>query len=466
MNKKNSLANLAIWYTVGNFMLKGINFFTLPLFTRLLSTSDYGVTAIYTTWSGMFAIFIGLGINGTIGSAKANLVDEEYSEYLSSTMFLSTISFLSILFIAIIFNKKLSIMLGLNSFLCIIMIIQSFFNFVISFMSAVYTFDKEPKKYLILSSITTIFNIIISILWINCLTIDKYLGKIYGGAIVIIVIGFILYLNILFKGKKLISKKYWIYCLPIAIPIIFHNLSHLILNQADRVMLQKWGNDSIVGIYSFTYNIGIILNVINMSINSAWVAWYFDALKENKIQDIEEKAKIYILIFTTITGMFLLVSPEVIKILAPMEYWDGITLLPLIIVGYYFVFLYTFAVNYEFYKKSTIFIALGTIIAAIINIFVNIILIPYIGMNGAAISTLVAYFILFIMHEFIVRIIFKHKDFPFYYYIYSLITITITISIIYVFLNNFIVRWGSMIFALIVLGLIILKTYKSRDVDN
>lgn len=462
MKTKSSLFTSAMLYTIGSFLLKGINFFTIPIFTRLLSTTDYGITSIYTTWSGLFAIFIGLGINGTIGSAKANLDEKEYREYLSSNMFLSTGAFLIILILISIFNNKISIIVGLSSSLCILLVIQSFFSFVISFISSVYTFDKEPIKYLKLSFITTLLNIIVSILLIFSLDSNKYLGKIYGAAAVTIVIGIILYFNIIFKGKKLISKKHWKYCLPIAIPIIFHNISHLVLNQADRVMLQQWTNDSIVGIYSFTYNIGIMLNIMHMSINSAWVAWYFDALKDKIYEEIKDKAKWYIIIFTVITGMFLLGSPEVIKILSPREYWDGIKLLPLIILGYYFVFLYTFGVNYEFYKKKTSFVAAGTIVAAIINIGINFILIPKIGVSGAAISTLIAYLVLFIMHEFIVRILFKHRDFPFYYYIYSLIIIFITASITYLFLDKLIIRWGIISISLIFSLIIIIKMMKNN----
>ena len=78
--KGNSLLNSAIWYTVGTFILKGVNFFTIPIFTRLLSTEDYGVVTIYSTWSAIFAIIVGIGINSTVGSARANLEVDEYKE--------------------------------------------------------------------------------------------------------------------------------------------------------------------------------------------------------------------------------------------------------------------------------------------------------------------------------------------------------------------------------------------------
>lgn len=460
--KKNGLIISSLLYTMGSFFIKGINFFTLPIFTRLLDTTDYGMFTIYTTWNGLISIFIGLGINGTIGSAKANLDESEYNEYLSTNMFMATLLFIFVLFISVVFNKEISNIIGLSDLLCVLLIIHSFFSFVVNFMSSVYTFDKQPKKYLALSLIITLLNVGISIVLIMMLESNKYLGRIYGSALVTIVIGIMLYLNILFKGKKLISKKYWRYCLPMAIPIIFHNISHLVLNQADRIMLQYWTDESTIGIYSFTYNIGIILNIINMSINSAWVAWYFDLLKRKSYYEIKSKSKWYIGIFTILTILFLLASPEVIKITSPIEYWSGIQLLPIIIVGYYFVFLYTFGVNYEFYKKKTMFIAIGTVLAAFINILLNAILIPIIGVRGATISTLIAYIMLFVMHEFIVRIIFKHKDFPFYYYLYSLIIVFISTIVTYIFLDNVLLRWITILMILNTIVLIIFKVFKFK----
>ena len=82
--KSNSMVNSAIWYTVGSFVLKGVNFFTVPIFTSLLTTAEMGKITIYSTWGSIVAILVGLGIDGTVGSAKANLKDEEYTEYLSS----------------------------------------------------------------------------------------------------------------------------------------------------------------------------------------------------------------------------------------------------------------------------------------------------------------------------------------------------------------------------------------------
>ena len=295
---------------------------------------------------------------------------------------------------------------------------------------------------------------------------EKYLGRIYGGAIATVVIGVILYIRIILKGKKLISLEYWKFSLPIAIPLIFHNLSHLVLNQADKVMLQKYTNDDIVGIYGYTYTIGALINTIQIALNSAWMPWYFEKLNENSKKEIKEVAAIYIGIFTVLTSMFILGSPEIIKILSPKSYWSGIALLPIIIVGYYFVFLYTFPSNYQFYMKKTKFIATGTIIAAIINVIINYIYIPKIGMYAAALSTLIAYVVLFGMHFIIVKFKFKHSDFPFLYNVYGILAIIIITFIFYAFLDNLFVRWGVILLIMCACIYYVFRYLKSYRVEK
>lgn len=458
---KNSIINSAIWYTVGSFVLKGVNFFTVPIFTSLLTTTEIGKVNIYSTWGAMGAILIGIGIDGTIGSAKANLEEEEYKEYLSSVLFFATMTFIIIFAMSFIFKGKLANLMGIDKNLIFILVVQSFFSFVISFVSAKFTFDRNHKAYLSVSFLSTILNIVISISMILSMSSNKHLGRIYGWAISTIVVGLVLYFKIILEGKKLVSLKYWKFCLPIALPLIFHNLSHLLLNQADVIMLQKVTTDSIVGIYTTIYMMGSILNIIQIAINGAWVPWYYEVLKKGDKKELKQKSGQYIIVFTLLTIMFILGVPEVIKIfISNKAYWASIPLVYIVIVGYYFVYLYTFPANYQFYMKETKFIAVGTITSALVNIAINWMLIPYMGMYGAALATLIAYVVLFSMHFLIVKYKFKHQDFPFKYNLLGIGIVLITWLVSYILLDYFIIRWGIIILLLGLSGMVIVKEIK------
>lgn len=458
--KSNSMINSAIWYTVGSFALKGVNFFTVPIFTSLLTTTEMGKVSIYSTWGAIVAIIVGLGIDGTIGSAKAHLEDEEYAEYLSSVLVLATLSFIIMFILSFIFRKSLSNLMALDVGLVILLLVQNFFSFVISFVLATYTFDRNHKMYLAVSFLSTILNIVLSISIILSMSSNRYIGRILGWAISTIIIGAILYVKIVIKGKLTVKLKYWKFCLPIALPLIFHNLSHLLLNQADILMLKEYTNESIVGIYSVLYMMGSIINIIQIAINGAWLPWYYETLKKGDKEELRKKSGMYIIVFTLLTIMFMLGVPEVIKIFTDSEYWGGIPLTYIVIMGYYFVYLYTFPANFQFYSKQTKFIAIGTITAALVNVVLNFVFINYIGMYGAALATLIAYIVLFSMHFLIVKFKFKHQDFPFKYNIYGILMATIAWGLSYLLLDYFIIRWLIILLILTFSAIVIFKEVK------
>ena len=75
-----------LWYTIGNIALKGCAFLTLPVFTRLLSTSDFGVYNAYIAYEQIFTAILGVGFYGTIKNAKLDF-KENFKKYLSSIVY-------------------------------------------------------------------------------------------------------------------------------------------------------------------------------------------------------------------------------------------------------------------------------------------------------------------------------------------------------------------------------------------
>ncbi|MGC3596088.1 oligosaccharide flippase family protein, partial [Enterococcus faecium] len=77
------------------------------------------------------------------------------------------------------------------------------------------------------------------------------------------------------KVTHFFDKKQWIYALKISLPLIPHSLAKIVLAQFDRIMINSYLGPAAGGIYSYSSNIGIILSVIWMSTNNAWVPWFY-----------------------------------------------------------------------------------------------------------------------------------------------------------------------------------------------
>lgn len=444
-DSKKVLIKGGIGYTVGSFLLRGMSFFTAPLFVNMLTTNDYGLTSIYNTWLTLIGTVVMLQISSSIGTARKDFDDVEYEKYKGTILTLGTFSFLTFLILAIIFVDPLSKMMTLSKPLVILMVVNSFFVGNVTFISKVCVHDNNYKKYLFISFMNVILNTALSVVFIMGMSDgNKYIGRILGTFVSTAIIGGTYYISVIRKCKYNIDFKVWKYCLAISVPMIFHVISSTILSQSDRVMINSMVNSSEAGIYSFIYNVGSILLMITASLNNAWVPWYYNNLKQGKVTTIVDMEKKYMLLVTIITLGLMFVSPEIVKIMAfsKPEYWKQIGIVPLIILAGYMSFLYTFAVNYELYIKKTRMIAIASALTAIMNLGLNYLLIPKYGAMGATIATLIAYVVLYILHQSIVSLKYKHHELAVkVHLIYVAIVVMFTI-IFYIFENNIIIRWG------------------------
>ena len=442
MPKEKSITRVLLWQTAGRFALQGISFITAPIFTRLLTPSDYGQFAVYSTWVSLFSLIIGLQTHGSIANAKVKYADEKINGYLSSIMTLSVISFIILFCLVIVFNSFFARFLALRSDLVILLVIESFAAFCIAFYIGKLIQYKKAEQSTLISVFLAIITTGLSLILLLNIKENRYIVRIYAHAIPIIIAGLIIVIYIYFKGKKLINFQYWKYCLLLTIPTIFHGAASIIIAQSDRIMLQRIVGESYAGIYSISYTLALVIATIWTSFNVTWVPFYYEYKKNNDNDLILLRTKNYTIIFTIITMGFVLLAPEVFRIIAPREYWSGIKLMPLIAMAYYFNFLYSFPANFEFYKEKTILIAMGTIFAAIINVIFNLFLIPIYAGIGAAIASLISFVSLFIFHEIVARFVIKNYENKLRLYLTGLMPVGIIVVIFYFIQELWYVRWG------------------------
>lgn len=343
--------------------------------------------------------------------------------------------------------------------LCMVGIVHAFFNGMLLFLSHYLTMKGKSIKYIIVSAIQAVLNVVLSLLFIFILPLNRYLSRI-GGQLVssaLIGIGIIFYFCI--NRKKFIRQDYITFAIPLALPLLFHALSSVVLAGADKVMLAKLTTNSEVGIYGFSGAVLALLNTLTVSFYTAWRPYLFDKLKEGKFDELRNRMKSYIRCFSIGCIGFMLIQPELVKILSDKPYWSCIpTVIPLVI-GEFFFFLYTSVMCYELFYQKNIWIPIGSIGAAIINILINLLILKYWGAMGAAISTLVSNVALWLFHDTISRKIVKGYYYPFRSYALPIAVVVICAVISYFTINMPVIRWPLAIcLAAVFLG----QTYKTK----
>ena len=423
------------WYTITEFFLKGIIFLTIPIFTRLLSTADYGIVSLYETWVKIFSIILMLGLPSSIGIAK-NDFKEKYNQFTSCVTFLSLLSLVGFGALFIVFKDFFKKLTGLPEILFYFMIIQAYFMGIIEFLISKLRFEYKYKNVSIINAFIVILGIFFSIfLILYVFNQKKFFGAIIGKGSLIIIYGVFTIFYIFAKGKEYINFKYWNYSFMLGVPIIFHSLSHIINAQFDRILINRFLDSASTGLYSFAYNIGMIVSVFLGSLNKAWVPWFYEKMCEEKFCDIKKKSIYYRDFFTILYMVILIFSPEIIRLVAHEDYWEAFYILPWIFMAYFFQFMYTLEVNVEFFLKKNKLIALGTVLTAFINVILNVLFIPVYGYAAAAITTVISYFFLFLFHFFITTVILKKNLFGFKFHLISIINV-IFITIAFLILKN------------------------------
>lgn len=400
---KNKFVKSGIGYTVGNFALKGIGFITVPIFTSILSTADYGKVNTYNAWLSILSIVLGLNLYSSIRNAFIDFKDD-INNYISD---ITTLSIIMLVFVDIFFN--ITMMTSKVNFQNVIIInlllIQSFSNFIITVVNTRYTFEYKYRGFLFNSYFSTILNVVISVILIlTIFKVHRYYGRVIGGVIPTVLLALYLIYDIYKKGILRINRNIWKYALIISVPLVPHTISQFILSQSDRILISKFCGDSYTGIYGFTYNISLLLTVLWTSLDSVWTPWFTENMKNKDYKKIRGISNIYIIFFTFISISLLMISPEIIKMLSRnKEYWVGINMIAPILLSGFFIFLYSLPVNVEYYYKKTKIISIGTIFAAMANIIGNIIFMPMFGYEVAAYTTLIAYILLLIFHWIIMK---------------------------------------------------------------
>ncbi len=442
-----SANQMAFFNILGPVILNGVNFFTVPIFTRMLGAENYGVISLYTTWVQIMTIVMGIQTSGTIAAARVHIEEREQDAYYSSVLSLSCVVSAGITLLVIVFINPISAFLQFNHLAVFLILAQSFGAYVISFATMKFIYHKQASLNFLVSVVVTVVSVLLSLALIMGIDRfeDRYWGRIIGYVIPNVAVGVILGIVIFAKGKKGFSKKYWKFCLPLCLPLIFHNLSQIILAQSDRVMLQKLLDDTAaVGIYSFIFNFVHIINVIYGALNNTWVPLYYDHMKQGEMDAVARRSKNYIALYTVLTMGFMLLSPEVVRIFASEEFWSGMDLIPIMTMSYYMVFLYSFPVNYEFYYKKTRIIAIGTCMAAVVNIVANYFMIPVWGIKGASIATMISYVMLFLFHHVIAHFAVKEAKYHYKFrtFVPGIIAVAATGAVFYLLLDCAYVRWG------------------------
>lgn len=390
MNKKyKELSGNTIIFAIGTFGAKVIMFFMVPLYTNILTASEYGTADLIQTISSLFVPIFSIMIQDAV--LRFGLSENiNKRSVLKNALFINLIGML----IAIILVPILTYYKPVEDwtvYLYCILITNMLSNVLFSYVKAI-----NKNKLFSLCGILSTF--ILAGLNVIFLLFFKLGIKGYLLSIIISQLFSCLFLAIninLYKDLKNISinrclmKEMILYSLP----LIANNLSWWILNSSDKLMVEHYCGSSDLGLYTAASKIPALISIINTIFLQAWtISSIKDYEKEKDKKFFKNIFRFYSLAMMITTSFILLIIKNLMNVYVGVDYRASWRYVPLLLFGTVFYgFSLFFGTIYSAAKKN-MNIAISTAAAALINIFINLILLGRIGVIAATISTAISYF--------------------------------------------------------------------------
>lgn len=387
----------SMWFVFSSFFQKGISFITTPIFTRLLTTEEYGKYSVFNSWLSILTVFLTLNLSAGIYNQGLVKFEKNRDEFASSMYGISTFLITVWLLIYLFFNKFWNELFALTTVQMLAMILIIWSSAIFSFWSMQQRVDFKYRRLVFITIIISILKPVLSVaLVINAE--NKVTAYILGTLIVQLMIYPYFFGAQLRKNKKFYSSFFWKYALKLGIPLVPHYLSLSVLAGADRIMISEMEGIDEAGIYNLAYTVSQIVSVINTSLLQTIEPWLYKKIKMKKVEEISVVAYPSFVFSAILSLMVIMLAPEIIIFFAPSGYYKAIWVIPPVAMSSFFTFIYTFFVSFEFYYEKTKGIALATISGAIINVLLNYIFIKIFGYYAAGYTTLLCYMIFAVLH--------------------------------------------------------------------
>lgn len=398
----NSFMKSGLFYMMGNLLSRGISFLLLPLYSRYISAEEYGIYALLLAFYTVVSALLQGGLQNGFAKYYFETSDRHKRELIFSSYFNgSLIISLAVCSLLFIFSGTVSkLLLGSSNAAGLVRIVL-LMNFIdaLMFISLYLLKTMELSgRVFYLSGISAVLNLLLNV-WLIMFRKTGIEGILWAQIITntimlaILLFGIRRYIRpVIVTG---ILKKIIIFSAPLAIAGIFTDLTDV----ADRFILNIYLDAKTVGIYSFSYKIAMVMNVLVISFRTAWTPYSLRTYRERQDYGIifasqfkkliAMSALLFLAVSIFIDDLFILnINGER---LFDAQYLPGITIIPVVLAGYIFNGLASFFSVYPFVSnKSYHFLAADTIAAAS-NIAINFLLIPVWGIMGAAFATCVSY---------------------------------------------------------------------------
>ncbi|MDO8676512.1 MAG: oligosaccharide flippase family protein [Candidatus Azambacteria bacterium] len=434
-----SLSKDSLVYGLGNAITAVTFFLAAPILTRKFSPADYGVIALIASSIAFLNLFLIFGMD-TATTLTYYQEKKDQKGIVSGVLLFLTLWGLILIGAAVIYSEEISeLLFRTNTYRLplIAALITAFLNLLINFAKTVFRLEFKAKLFALVTAFNAIFSMGLAILLIY---LEKGILGYFLGGLVGVFLSFIFALWLI--REKFTLKIAW----PRLKETIWHgaaivpvSLAYFVFNLSNRFFISRFRSLEELGLFAIAVNINSILTFFSVALGRAWVPYVLKMHQDSKRTFNQFMPRIFtyfLIFFFCIATLISIFRYEILALFTTSKYFAAGEIIG--ILSFAIVCSATTQVTSigMYVAKKTKKLAFWAIISAILNIILNLLLIPRFGMAGAAWATAATYLFLTLAYFFESQRLIKLK-----YAWVKLINLTI-ISLLFIFFSPIFWRYG------------------------
>lgn len=454
MDRKERLAKKTIIYAIGNFGSKLLSFLLVPYYTYKIPAEEYGVYDLIIT---AISLLIPLVTMQTAEAIIAGMIDgkKDKNKIIKSTILI--IIFNSLIIIPLLFIFAHYKPIPYLPYVGCLLIIKSLFTVIqqqCRGLSNSSLYALSGIIYTLVFLLLNIFNLSVLNIGISGLLLSDILACLISTIIILI-----FEKRIIRSISCKIDKEFYCWIVKFSMPLIPNAIGWWVINASDRYVIRAFLDSSANGIYAISYKLASIIVVITSLFNLAWQEVSLEEYGSNDKEVFYSRTfNAYMRILLCSAIICISVTKPIVDLFISQQYNASWKYSGLLYLATVFSALASFLNTGYLANSKTNEIFRGTVMAAVINLSIDILLIKHIGLYAASLSTFVASFALFI------RRVFNSRDM---YQLQIDWKQLLTLTFIGVFLSCFYIFFDNRVLMLIILLVSVLGSiFLNRELIN
>ncbi len=406
-----AIVKQSLHYLAGNVAAKIVQFFSIVVFTRILSPSEYGSYNVFIGYAGIFVILLTLNSHTAVSRYFYENLDD-FDKFTGSTIAITLFIIFCGSVTLLLIIPEVSEFIRLPKPLIILFIPFALIEFAILLLIQILQPRRKTKDIAVLSILRAVLSLALSYIFSMVANENRVqsiiVGYLTGGAVAVSY-AFASHKNIIKMSVNYIHFKY---IFNYTSPLIIYSLTTIILTQSDRLMIDRLSSAENAGLYSLAANLSMIIVVVYSSLLSAWTPNYYEGMSSNNFSKLTDEVHKILRFSAFAATILILFAGEVGRLIFPASYHPGLALIPILVFGYFLDLGWQIYGRHFGFAKKTIYITVIGLFTSVINVSLNSYFIPKFGYAAAAATTATSYGIMLLITVYFTKYLIRVYPYP------------------------------------------------------